>query len=69
VFVELTDAACGQCRIAGDPQRLEILAGLSGGSLLQRCRACGTLWFENIRWSKPISKLEARELFPDIDIG
>ena len=47
--------------------RFERLAAREDGpSFLRRCRVCGALWNETLRFAEPITPSEALRLFPGV---
>jgi hypothetical protein len=46
-------------RVAVDPH---------GPTFLNRCKLCGTLWHETLRFAKRVSESEALALYPDAQV-
>lgn len=62
---------CRYCEIGYHPpfDRFEQIAVISDGpAFLNRCKLCGTLWCENLRAARHVTKTEALALFPDARI-
>jgi hypothetical protein len=62
-------SACDRCQADCNPTidagRLERIAVFPDGpTFLYRCRVCGALWHETLRYIKRITHEEARTLYP-----
>jgi uncharacterized Zn finger protein len=36
-----------------------------GPTMLQKCKVCGALWHETLRFARQVTALEARDLYPE----
>lgn len=59
---------CQECEVGSYPplERFErVAARPDGPTFLNRCRVCGALWEETLRYANRLSAAEARGSYPD----
>ena len=59
---------CTDCRIGYHAPFDRVTVYPQGPTFLNRCKLCGTLWHETLRFAKRVSASEALALYPDAQV-